>query len=234
MKKAMIIILCGILLSVLQIHKVFSNNETSELKRISEVAASNKIELEEWKIYYRIIKKDQSKDLINNYIEQLKREKSFTWKKEIDQHHFNIKGFSSEGDIEKRVTIDVLPADGKSDLVISFEIQGLGNPNEQDLQKIKTPEVFEEGKRYITVQGMTKSALPIEQISGNLQKAFSVKFNEAIKEKDFISITGFTELWTEKLDINGKNPINIQIGLRKNAKGQITTTIGTPIITSEY
>lgn len=234
MKKIIMIVLCGILLSVLQIQKVFSNNETSELKRISEVAASNKIELQEWKIYYRIIKKGQSKDSINRYIGQVNRDKSFSWKKEKDQHHFNIKGFSKEEDIEKRVTIDVLPAEGKSDLVMSFEIKGSGNPNGEDFQKINAPEVLKQGNRYITVQGTTKNAVPIEQVGDNLQKAFSVKFNEAIKEKDFISITGFTELWTEKLETAGKNPMNIQIGLRKNAQGQITTTIGTPIITAEY
>ncbi|MDQ0219981.1 hypothetical protein ELQ35_02310 [Peribacillus cavernae] len=234
MKKIMSIILVGMFLSFLQIDNVFSKKEDRELKQISGIAASNKVEVEEWKIYYRIIKKEQSKNSINNYIKQIEKDQPFTWVKDKEQHHYNIKGFSREGAIEKRVTIDVLPDNNTSTLVMTLEIKGVGNPNSANSQILKAPKVLEKGSRYVTVQGLTKGAVAIDQLSNNLKKAFSVKYIEGVKEKNFISISGYTSQWSEKLKAKGEEPINIQIGLRKNAKGQIKTTIGTPIITSEY
>ncbi|WP_316570537.1 YwmB family TATA-box binding protein [Neobacillus sp. YIM B06451] len=74
-----------------------------------------------------------------------------------------------------------------------------------------------------------------------MEKALSLKTNrimkrlnavetEAIREKDFISISAFSPLFTDTFE----NGMNVQIAVRSTGGKYAAVTVGTPIITIEY
>jgi hypothetical protein len=67
-----------------------------------------------------------------------------------------------------------------------------------------------------------------------LKSVFNAKEIEALKEKNFMSVTAHSPMFSDPIE-NKKNNMNLQIGIRSEGLGAKTTiVVGTPIITIEY
>lgn len=71
-------------------------------------------------------------------------------------------------------------------------------------------------------------------LANQLLLFFHAKEIEALKEKDFYSISANSSLFSQSISLT-EQEMNLQIGLRNNEKGKGTSfVIGTPILTNEY
>ncbi|MED1202930.1 YwmB family TATA-box binding protein [Heyndrickxia acidicola] len=70
--------------------------------------------------------------------------------------------------------------------------------------------------------------------ANNILKSLKAVKKEDLEEEDFVSISAYSPLFSEKLPTKNSS-MNVQVGLRKTGLGAKTTfVIGTPIITIEY
>ncbi|WP_053368355.1 YwmB family TATA-box binding protein [Bacillus sp. FJAT-27245] len=66
--------------------------------------------------------------------------------------------------------------------------------------------------------------------TSNIMKRLNAVETEAIREKDFFSISAFSPLFTDTFE----NGMNVQIAVRSTGGKYTAVTVGTPIITIEY
>jgi len=244
MKKSnLVFLLCSIfVISVFIKEAKAFLNYNNELMQITEIAKQHNIEIDKWSMYIKEPITEYTNTIdINKRIKEIKSvEREFKWTKtQFKEGHYKIIGEreSSNLDINEKILIIYFPLKDKYNLSITYDIKG-SNWDKKKWSNISTlyKSKIENGSVYYTVEGTTRINEPIYEEATNLLKSFSGEKLQSLNEKNFVSVSAYTDRWNTKLPLGNNQFMNLHIVYRNSndSNENIKVTIGTPIITSEY
>jgi hypothetical protein len=180
---------------------------------------------------------------IKRKINDIKREnKGYSWDtvQTEGDHHYLVVGTKLSGttNIKERISITSYQNKDQRYLVQTLEIQG-AEWKYNDWERIYSlygQDIHKNSVIY-TIKGTTEQSLTmtLQEQADRFIKDFSGEYIEGLNEKDFVSISSFTDNWEFNVPTGNGKVMNLQIGLRNNDRDKtIDFTIGTPIIVKEY
>lgn len=243
MKKLnLLFLLCSIFVISVFIKEAKAFFNDNELIQITEIAEQQNIEIDKWSMYIKepITEYTDKIDLIKRIMEIKKVETGYKWTKtQFKEDHYKIIGErkSSNLDINEKILIIYFPQKDKYNLSITYDIKGSSWDKKKwskiaNLYKTK----LEDYSVFYTIEGTTSINESIYIEATNLLKRFSAEKIQSLNEKNFVSLSAYTEQWESKLPLGNNQFMNLHIAYRNSndSNEDIKVTIGTPIITSEY
>ena len=235
LKIGIILIMVISFILFLKISSPTGQNTYKNLATILKAADSNNIQIKEWVIYYRIMKENVDQNTLGQLISSIKSDKSYNWTEDGEEnHHKNITGIKRRNKDELQTLLAFNKNGNFYNINISYRIKSSDNLTIKKINDLYIPEQFKKGTQYFTVMGSTKNGLNLKQLSSNILDSLSARYVEGLQEKRFISISGLTNKWGNQIKSKEGENFNVQVGVRESENGMINTTIGTPIITTEY
>ncbi|MBD8070833.1 YwmB family TATA-box binding protein [Bacillus sp. PS06] len=222
---------------------VFGNEQYETLHTLMTMAEDNAVEVNQWTIYSRgHIEYVEGQTEMNMYFEQIIKDyPEFSWQQEEEKvdHHYVITGMKENEKIgiKEKLIITAYPYQGQYEINRSNEITGTAWTDEQ--QSYVTNEysdLFSGSEMFYTIRGKAlKDDIKLEEKANRLIESVDGKIIEGLSEREFISISAFSNNIESQTMTNGKDEMNLQLGMRTTeASSTIEVTIGTPIITTEY
>ena len=228
-----IVVLCFILVS--NISNASTLTTFKDLYNISMAAKNNDIQITEWNIYYRIMKEELDEKALNQTISSYIKDKSYNWTVDGDEkHHKTMTGVKRNNKDEMQIILAYNKSGDSYTLSMSYRIKSFDSLSIKKINDLVVPEQFKKGSRYLTVSGSRYEGANLKQLSTKILDSLSATYVEGLQERHFISISGLTNKWDNQIQSENGEAFNIQVGLREFEDGSINTTIGTPIITTEY
>ncbi|SFC22219.1 TATA-box binding [Bacillus sp. OV322] len=200
--------------------------------------------IEDWSVYARErMKGIATESEFNHEVEKLKKiSPDFQWKKEGDKQSWKASATFEHVENGLVESINLMTTHGKTNQVtyIIYEVKGsvwkkdyasfLKTPFQKRIHDIfrGNPSIFSCVKGHFS--DTIDKVLPLEIT--RLLDLFQAKEIEHVKEQNFISVTGHTNVFEQSLT---SEHMNLQLALRTEGLGGKTSfTVGTPIITFEY
>ncbi|MFB6466212.1 YwmB family TATA-box binding protein [Cytobacillus sp. Hz8] len=238
-----IMVVIGFLLSSHGIQAKEASADTDLMTLVSGIQGENII-INGWSLHAREKLEFVSNQAeIKKYVKTLQQQFSdWKWSAETDQNHWQSKAVLSRENREESITILSTLTNDNKETYLLYEVKGkdLDNKSKQFL-KSELPEKLSDIFRgnatiFSCIKGEfndnMETSLP--NTVNKLLKAYKAKEIEGLKEKSFISISAYSPFFEESL-FSSSHDINMQIGLRNEGLGSVTTfVVGTPIITIEY
>ncbi|WP_284138952.1 MULTISPECIES: YwmB family TATA-box binding protein [unclassified Virgibacillus] len=234
------VIIISVLIYLLSNNVFASSIKKDELVQLASIITSEGDLIETWEI---TIKENAERSRIEQLLEDWKHKDSVL--REEDENSIKY----ASRDIHKTSGIivsynAVLPKNKQYRASFSIVIKGSGwdPPTQSEYQKIKqqvTEQYFTEKREIFTCLTTKPNAImDIGYLSDNLAKKLklrhvSTQTDNLVKTMHKKIIYGYTPLWEERLIIHNK-PMNVQIVTEIDKQGDVTFTIGTPILINEY
>ncbi|WP_075983163.1 YwmB family TATA-box binding protein [Bacillus massilinigeriensis] len=196
-----------------------------------------------WSLHARekLVVKDQKE--IEKYVDSLQQKfPDWKWGTKVDQNHWEARAVQFKENRKESLTILSTLTNEQRDAYILYEVQSkeMNESHKEflknDLSK-KLSDIFRGNATIFScIKGQfndnMKTSLP--NTVNYLLKAYKAEEIEGLKEESFISISAFSPLFEKSISTSSQE-INLQIGLRNEGLGSVTTfVVGTPIITIEY
>lgn len=188
----------------------------------------------EWSLYTRemidLSKKDQ---FIHNLRSQFPE---WGWTVSSSKDLDNVTGRMDHDNFRETIKVVTMEKDGGPSY-ISYEMTGkVWNARiSRKTEKILQSRIDELFKSDMFVFSCIKGVFNEDDgnLTNDLLRFFHAEEKEALKEKDFYSISANSSLFSQSISLT-KHEMNLQIALRKNETGSTSFVIGTPILTNEY
>ncbi|MBS4175433.1 YwmB family TATA-box binding protein [Bacillus sp. FJAT-49736] len=222
-------------------NKTSAESFITDINKIAEMVKGQKGSIDEWSLYARESIDIHSMTGWEKEIKTLKKQfPLMEWF--IDQKSGIATGIVEHKDYVETIKLMSTPRKNSTISYLLYEIKGHSwnssfakkidqiLPEKLDVLYREKPTIFS----CIKGEFNDKIENVLLKEKEQLLHEFQAKEIEALKEKDFYSVSAFSPLFTESIPTKNKK-MNLQIGLRKNGLGAKTTfVIGTPIITIEY
>ncbi|MGM0875079.1 MAG: YwmB family TATA-box binding protein [Bacillota bacterium] len=212
----------------------------SKISRIAEGMQKQDVQIDEWSLYS---KKNVDKKTISEVKLLTDQHRQYTWTYEEDNDVFKAIGVfvNREKNVIEKLQILTALTNNYSQSYILYEVKGEGvqsNWNKiNDYFNKQAFDIFNENvTTFACINGTLddKMKVGLYQKSNELLNEFEANPVEQLREHNFLSVSAKTSVWEDFIPTNN-GEMNIQIALRNDGMGDITTVvIGTPIITSEY
>lgn len=243
MKKSnLVLLLVSIFVISFFINEAKALDNENELIQITEIAKQKNIKIDKWSMFIKepSIEYANTIDFKKRIMEIKNVETGFNWTKtQFKEDHYKIIGEkkSSNFDIDEKILIIYFPLKDKYNLSITYDIKG-SNWDKKKWAKISNQykSKIEDNSVFYTVEGTTSINEPIYTEATDLLKSFSGKKVQSLNEKNFVSLSAYTDQLKTKLPLGNNQFMNLHIAYRNSndSNKNIKVTIGTPIITSEY
>ncbi|MCM3597943.1 YwmB family TATA-box binding protein [Metabacillus idriensis] len=230
-----IVIICFILILNLN-NDVSGELKDDALNDLHQMAVNQNIKIENWSIYTKNTENKLNIQRVKKEINQVKKKGFiYSWETELDEHHMTLTGtFKNSNRIEK-VIVGVVPSGNSSyNLTFTHSVKGNGKDLMAQAELVSIPFQYDQVNQYVTISGESAIPIGLNRLKEKLLNESGAREIEALKEKNFYSISGYTSKWDNGIAAINDQLMNFQLGLRKNVNGIIHITMGTPIITSEY
>lgn len=220
--------------------------ENLDLQKLVSIFKGEHILLSEWTLYAREHLVDLNSDEeVQKYAGKLKREfPGWDWSVINTSEKWEATAVSPTSNHHKEM-LQILATHTKKPVDAYIVYRVSGKKWNTQAESFFTTEQFKKrltdiflGKPTIfsCVKGefsdKMNSTLP--KTEKNLLTLLNAKEIEALKEKNFMSVTAHTPLFDEPIE-NKRNDMNLQIGVRREGlDAKTTVVVGTPIITIEY
>ncbi len=220
------------------------NVEHDELYTIAEAVERNNYEIREWHIYGRKpIGEFNTKKEFYQVVTKVKRNyENYSWEfNEDPDHHIKVVGTytDKEGQFSHRIILTAV-INGKYQVEIANEVKG-EKWSPKNVKEVLTDINYPPDQTtsfYIIKGEITKSNILNEELFGKariLMDDLSATKIESVADDHFVSVSGLTDKWDNKLTMKDNKEMNLQIALRFNpTDNKINLTLGAPIITTEY
>lgn len=230
-----------VLFSILAAGFIFFNianaKTETDLFKIASILETEKIDIHKWTLHAREqIETGQRDERLNELIGQYP---DWTWTVTEENEKWKAIG-STTNSHSITETLSLVSSDGFSYLM--YEVKGNGWNN--DIKRVVQDFIYPKFNRIFHENVMVFSCLfseldgnmnePVSASVARLLQAFQAKEVETLKEKNFVSTSSFSPLFSESIQ-GETEQMNLQLGLRNQGMGEKTTlVVGTPIITIEY
>jgi len=216
-----------------------------DLEKISSVFNTEHILLHEWTVYAREHLVDlKNEKAVQEYAKELQRKfPDWDWSATNTDQKWEVTAVSPASKSHQETLQIMATHTNPVDAYVVYKVTGKkwNKSNEtfftNDAFSRRLTEVFT-GKPTVfscmkgELSDKMDKALP--NTLKSLMNVLNAKEIEALKEKNFMSVTAHSPMFSDPIE-NKKNNMNLQIGIRSEGLGAKTTiVVGTPIITIEY
>ncbi|WP_191567673.1 YwmB family TATA-box binding protein [Metabacillus idriensis] len=205
------------------------------LNDLHQMALNHDIKVENWNMYTKESENNLDIQSVKKEINQVKKKGSiYDWETELDEHHMTLTGTYKNSNRNEKVIVGVVPSGNSYNLSFTHSVKGNGKDIMAQVELVLIPFQYDQDNQYVTISGETARPIELNRLKEKLLNDSGAKEIEALKEKNFYSISGYTSKWDNGIAAINDQLMNFQLGLRKKDNGIIHITMGTPIITSEY
>ncbi|WP_404455720.1 YwmB family TATA-box binding protein [Oceanobacillus kapialis] len=213
-------------------------NYQDELIDIAEFAETENLPVKDWSV---TIREQIDVERAANIRTQLKKEglKESKTEKENSQNYL-LRDRRNFKDLN--VYYKVIVHSGKAELIVVLE----GQKWTQDIKQSYVNKKTTIKDEFFTNKAQTFACLSVsddaiidsDYFFKDLTKTFNIQhenkqFDNTKNSAHKFIFYGYTPLWTQKINL-GNSKLNIQVAVTENATGDLTYTIGTPILINEY
>lgn len=213
-----------------------------ELIKLAAVLEAEDSLLKEWTVYSReIIEESDSPGELEKYAERLQDKfPGWEWSFSSSSGKWEAAAVSpASGYGREYLQIISTRTPHKANAYIIYKVAG-GEWNEESAAfftrggfKDRLHDIFRgEPPIFSCITGIFDDRMDkaLSQKASSIMKRLNANETEAIREKDFISISAFSPMFTDTFE----NGMNVQIAVRSTGGKYAAVTVGTPIITIEY
>lgn len=213
------------------------------IKLTQEVADQN-FTINKWSLYSRDTKVLSNLAAYKEEADHLKQKYSqFQWQQETKKHEYTrLSGTHKLNDMGmiEELTLVIYPQKNTYHSYLIYSVKGTswntGKWKEiSPFVKSRLSQVFQNREQIFScVNGVSgdKMDIILSKKARRIMGDFDAQNVEEIKEKTFISLSAYTNMWKQSIETNN-HEMNLQIALR-HIGNKTTLTLGTPIITTEY
>jgi hypothetical protein len=236
MKKVIMVLFSLMVVGFIFFNIANAKTETN-LFKMASILEKEKIDIQKWSLHAREqIETGQRDEILNELMGQYP---NWTWTVTEENKKWKAMGISTN-DHGITETLSLISTDEISYLM--YEVNGNGWDSE--VKRVVQNSVFPQFNNIfhekVTVFSCLFSELdgninePVSAYVDHLLQKFQAKEIETLKEKNFISTSSYSPLFSGSIQ-GETEQINLQLGLRNQGMGGKTTlVVGTPIITIEY
>ncbi|WP_339161111.1 YwmB family TATA-box binding protein [Siminovitchia sp. FSL H7-0308] len=210
-----------------------ANYGNMDMDHLARGVSQNSGAIIEWSLHTRETIDLSEKD---RFIHNLKSQfPGWVWTVSSENGLDNVTGRMEHDDFRETIKV-VTMEDGGSSYSL-YEVTGkvwntrISKKIEKILQS-RTDQLFENNVLVFScIKGVFNE--DTGNLANDLLLFFQAEEKEALKEKDFYSISANSSLFSQSISLT-EHEMNLQIGLRNNETGSTSFVIGTPILTNEY
>jgi hypothetical protein len=236
MKKVIMVLLSTIAVGFIIFNIGNAKNE-KDLFIMASILEKEKIDIQKWSLHAREqVETDLREEKLNELMEQYT---DWTWTITEGNEKWEAIGIHSK-DPSLTETLSLLSSNGFSYLM--YEVSG--NEWNSEVKEVVQDRVYP-NFNAIFHENVTVFSCLSSELDGNMNEsvsasearllqAFQAKEMETLKEKNFVSTTSYSPLFSRAIQ-GETEQMNLQLGIRTQGMGEKTTlVVGTPIITVEY
>lgn len=224
-------------------NKTNAANFSTDLTVMADKVEKQNAKITEWSLYTReTIEFSSQKEWLKKVDSLKKQFSNLSWEFRNGQDTLMAVGTLKHKKYVETIKIMSTPINGKFQSYLIYEVNG-SSWNDQFSNKLDKIIGGKLGVLYShkpvifsCIKGEFNDKID-KVLSSNVEKlltSLKAEEKEALKEKDFDSISAYSPLLSQSIPTKNTQ-MNMQIGVRKNGLGAKTTfVIGTPIITIEY
>jgi hypothetical protein len=236
MKKVIMVLFSTIAVGFIFFNIANAKTET-DLFKMASILEKEKMDIHKWSLHAREqIETGQRDERLNELMGQYP---DWTWTVTEGNEKWEAIGISTK-DPSITETLSLLSSDGFSYLL--YEVSG--NDWNSEVKRVvqnsiypKFNAIFHENVKVFSCLFSELGGNMNESVSASvtrLLQAFQAKEVETLKEKNFVSTTSYSPLFSGAIQ-GETEQMNLQLGFRNQGMGEKTTlVVGTPIITIEY
>ena len=229
----------------LVLFNMVSAKDEFDLFKIASILEHENVSIHKWSLHSReILETVQTKQEAVHKVDQLrKRFNHWDWNISEDDDKWEARAdFTPKKDVNESIRVMQTVTDRQVQTYIVYEVKGKGW-NEETREFIegsilnRINDIFHENVKIFSCLFSELDGNMNESVSASvtrLLQAFQAKEVETLKEKNFVSTTSYSPLFSEAIQ-GETEQMNLQLGFRNQGMGGKTTlVVGTPIITIEY
>lgn len=243
-KMSSYIVLLGLIAFLCGNSTIVAQSRADIVKMADIISREKNLKVEAWSVTAREMVRSETGDedfyRIFGTLEQLLP--SYNWEQDHRRAEMKVRGIRHDARQGLTETVQVMSGleNGRTVTYVTYEVKGesWGKSSLAFFEKnykTRINDIFR-GKPLIfsCITGYISDNMDtiLSSETARLLGVFKGKEIESVKETDFVSMTGKTELFEQPLT---ENQLNLQLALRTDRlSGKTAFTVGTPIITFEY
>ncbi|MBD1383228.1 YwmB family TATA-box binding protein [Metabacillus arenae] len=219
-------------------------SEGNQLEEIANKLKSQEAVVDEWSLYTKAPVEISRKNFYQFVKPFIASNRQYDWAIQEETDMLKATGLFVDKKTKQTHKLQVITTTHKnnhSQSYILYELKGRGwqknwNEIQDSFQAAAIDIIHEKSTIFTCVKGHFSDKMEgvLYQKSHSLLKEFNAVPVEQLKEKKFVSVSGYTTDWNLSIPTENGN-MNVQVALRSAGLGEKTTVVvGTPILTTEY
>lgn len=245
LKQKTLIILFMLLLFIGAYSKTYAMEpQFDQLLQLTHEMQQQPFKITNWSLYSRTIRSIPDLAMYQQQVSRLKlAHENFNWSKESEKGQYvSYIGthFVKNLGIKETIRFMLYPQKNTYKAYLIYSVKGTVWNNQiwkefSPTAHKRMSQLFKQSPQLfscISGEESDKMDIILSKKANDILKDFSAKKVEQLKEKTFVSLSAYTNVWNQSIQTND-HKMNLQVALR-HVGHTITLTIGTPIITTEY